>query len=95
MEGPYLPGESEGEESSASLLELDERALQQYERRLRLFEWSLDEMAWPRRGRRRRKEGDYHTKNADEALGERYATEENLMGRQAIQRYIVARGRLG
>ena len=94
MEGPHLPGESEGEESSAWLLvELDERALGQYERRLRLFESSLDEMLWPRRGRRRRNRGDYVSKNCEEAVSER-STEEDVLGRQVIQRYTHTRSRL-
>ena len=70
MEGPILPGESEGEESSAwPITAWSKRALEVYEARMAAFEASLEEIGRPRR--KRRPMSDYRTKNCEEASGER------------------------
>ena len=70
MEGPYLPEESEGEEPSAyTPVELEERALQQYEAKMRSFEDGLFYLS--ARRKRRRTFGDYRKKNVEEAWASR------------------------
>ena len=65
MEGPYLPEGSGGEEPPEELPELAERALQQYEQRLRDFEETLRILGSTRRPRRRRF-NEYTAKNCEE-----------------------------
>ena len=70
MEGPLLPEESEGEEPSASDWSLlNERAMWQYEARMRAFEDALL-FTGPKR-KRRRTLNDYRKKNCEESWGDR------------------------
>ena len=70
MEGPILPEESEGEEPSAeALLVAEERALQQYEARMRAFEDALCYLG-PKR-KRRKAYGQWKAKNCEESWGNR------------------------
>ena len=70
MEGPYLPEGAGDEESPEELERLEdaERAIQQYEERMRAFEDSLELM---NRRPKRRRSSDYRTKNCEEASGGR------------------------
>ena len=65
MEGPYLPGESEGEESSVELSPEDQ-AQESYEGRMRAFD-ALWVPSGARKRRKRRYIGDYTAKNCEEA----------------------------
>jgi len=71
MEGPYLPGESEGEESSAEPLSPEDRAAEVYNARMRLFELAHEPASLGRRRRLRRAYRDYTVKNCEEAWGGR------------------------
>ena len=70
MEGPLLPQESEdGESSALTRAFLEERALQQYEAKMRSFEDGLFYLG-PKR-KRRRSINDYRKKNCEETWGSR------------------------
>ena len=75
MEGPILPEGSGGEEppewTAEADLSLEERALQQYEARMRSFADGLFYLG-PKRKRRRTISG-YRAKNCEETWGNRFS----------------------